>query len=364
MQHDVIIVGAGIIGLATAERLLKQGIKVLILERGQVGQESSWAGGGILSPLFPWNYTETVTRLTLYSASLFSDWASALHSATGIDPEYSQCGMFVLPPYDLETALHWCSKNNTNIQQIKLSVPRPTDNTNMNCNDPEQTIYLPGIAQIRNPRLLSALHQHVIQLGGKIIENCTVQGLTVKHNKVQSLQSSRQQFAADNFIIAAGAWTKEVLGKYAFDLDIRPICGQMLLFKFDNPPLKAILVKGSSYIIPRKDGHLLVGSTLEDRGFNKRVTVSARKKLLHDAISMLPQLYNMPIKNHWSGLRPASPENIPTISRHPNLTNLYINSGHFRYGVTMAPASAEILVNNIIGTTQPFDITPYQAKWQ
>ena len=362
MKHEVIIVGAGIIGLATAERLLKHGIKVTLLERGLVGRESSWAGGGILSPLFPWNYTETVTRLTLYSASLFSDWASELHSETGIDPEYSQCGMFILPPYDLETALHWCSKNKTNIQQIELSAPHSIDKTDINCKDLDRTIYLPGIAQIRNPRLLSALRQYVIQLGGKIIENCTVHELTVKHNKVQSLQSSCQQFVADNFIIAAGAWTKEVLGKYALNLDIRPICGQMLLFKFDAPPLHAILVKGSSYIIPRKDGHLLVGSTVEDRGFNKQVTTTARKKLLYDAKNILPQLHNMPIKNHWSGLRPASPKNIPTIGRHPDLTNLYINSGHFRYGVTMAPASAEIMTNDMIGITQPFDITPYQAE--
>ena len=106
MQQDVIIVGAGIIGLATAERLLKQGIKVLLLERGQVGKESSWAGGGILSPLMPWHYSETVTRLTQYSASLFSDWASTLHTATSIDPEYNQCGLFILPPYNLETAIH------------------------------------------------------------------------------------------------------------------------------------------------------------------------------------------------------------------------------------------------------------------
>ncbi|MCB1986531.1 MAG: glycine oxidase ThiO [Burkholderiales bacterium] len=363
MQQDVIIVGAGIIGLATAERLLKQGIKVLLLERGQVGKESSWAGGGILSPLMPWHYSETVTRLTQYSASLFSDWASTLHTATSIDPEYNQCGLFILPPYNLETAIHWCSKNETNIQQIRLPVPYSTNMTHINRKKIEQTIYLPEIAQIRNPRLLRALRQHVIQLGGQIVENCTVHGITIKQNKVQFLFSSCGRFVADNFIIAAGAWTKEVLGRYALGLDIRPICGQMLLFKFDTLPLQALLVKNGTYIIPRKDGHLLVGSTLEDKGFSKQITITARNKLLRDAITVLPQLHNMPIKNHWSGLRPASPQNIPTIGQHPDLANLYINSGHFRYGVTMAPASAKILVNEILGIAQPFDVTPYKAGW-
>lgn len=364
VQQDVIIVGAGIIGLATAEYLLKQGIKVTLLERKKVGGESSWAGGGILSPLMPWHYSEAVTDLTQYSASLFSNWASTLHSATGIDPEYNQCGLFILPPYDLEAAIHWCSKNETNIQQTGLPVPYSTKMTHINHKKIEKTIYLPDIAQIRNPRLLHALRQHVIQLGGQIVENCTVHGITIKQNKVQFLLSSCGQFVADNFIIAAGAWTKKVLGRYALDLDIKPICGQMLLFKFNAPPLQSILVKGSSYIIPRKDGHLLVGSTLEDRGFSKQITTVARNKLLQDAITILPQLQNLPIKNHWSGLRPGSPQNIPTIGQHPDLTNLYINSGHFRYGVTMAPASAEILTNDIMGTAQPFDVTPYQTGWQ
>lgn len=365
MKHEVVIVGAGIIGLASAERLLKQGIKVTLLERGLVGRESSWAGGGILSPLFPWNYADAVTRLSLYSANLFSDWTSALYTATGIDPEYNQCGMLILPPYDLETALSWCSKNEMNIQQ-KRSIASSSTETEaiiINHKNTEQVIHLPNIAQIRNPRLLCALRQSVIQLGGQIIENCTVYELTIKQNKVQSLRSSCGQFEASNFIIAAGAWTKEVLGRYALDLDIRPICGQMLLFKFDTPPLQAILVKDGTYIIPRKDGHLLVGSTLEDRGFNKQITLTARKTLLHDATLIFPQLHDMPIKKHWSGLRPASPHNVPTIGQHPDLTNLYVNSGHFRYGVTMAPASAEILVNDITGTAQPFDVTPYHAGW-
>jgi glycine oxidase len=363
MKHEVVTVGAGIIGLASAELLLKQGIKVTLLERGLSGEESSWAGGGILSPLFPWNYVDAVTRLTIYSASLFSDWASALHTATGIDPEYNQCGLFILPPYDLETALHWCSKNGTNIQQICLSVPCSADTTNINRKNIEKTIYLPDIAQIRNPKLLQALRQHVIQLGGKIVENCTVHGITIKQNKIRFLQSSCGKFAADNFIIAAGAWTKEILGRYALDLDIRPICGQMLLFKFETPPLQSILVKGSSYIIPRRDGHLLVGSTLEDVGFNKNTTTTARNALFQRAQKLLPILNNMPIKKHWAGLRPASPQNIPTIGRHPQLNNLFINSGHFRYGVTMAPASAEILLNEIIGAPQPFDTTAYQTGW-
>ncbi|MFA7398998.1 MAG: FAD-dependent oxidoreductase, partial [Sideroxydans sp.] len=112
----------------------------------------------------------------------------------------------------------------------------------------------------------------------------------------------------------------------------------------------------------RKDGHLLVGSTLEDVGFDKSTTEEVSDSLLQRATNVLPSLKDMPIIQHWSGLRPASPGNIPTIGRHPNLQNLFINSGHFRYGVTMSPASVEVLLNEMDGTPQPFDVSAY--RWR
>ncbi len=366
MKYDVIVVGAGIIGLATAEYLLQQGLNVLILEREYVGKECSWAGGGILSPLIPWNYPQPVTCLTKFSVNLFPEWTARLHAVTGINPEYHQCGMLILPPYDLGSAIHWCSRNNANMHQLELPQHISTErNKKVSHSEAEtRTIFLPSIAQIRNPRLLRALHRHVIRLGGQIMENCTVHNLTVKQGRVRSLQTSRGKFTANDYAITAGTWSKEVLGQYAFNLEIKPICGQMLLFKFEEPPISAVYVKGNTYLIPRKDGHLLVGSTLEDKGFNKQITISARNQMLKNASAILPELYKTSIVHQWSGLRPATHRNIPTIGQHPNLTNLYVNSGHFRYGITMAPGSARILGNAILGATQPLDIYPYQFGWK
>ncbi|SET04051.1 glycine oxidase [Nitrosomonas marina] len=365
MKQHTIIVGAGIIGLATAEKMLREGFNVLLLEQGKVGKEASWAGGGILSPLIPWNYSEAVTRLTQYSARIYSDWTSTLHALTGTDPEYTKCGMFILPPYNIKAAMNWCSEYDIRMHLSNLSRLIPSKNFEAinRCDRMQQAIHLPDIAQIRNPKLLQALHQRVIQLGGEIIESCKVQHLIVKQNSVKQLQTSSGRFAADYYIIAAGAWSTQILGQHAHNLIIKPVCGQMLLFKFQNPPIPAILVQNSSYLVPRKDGHLLVGSTSEEKGFNKQITANAKKQLMEKALTVLPQLYKMPIIRQWSGLRPASPQNIPTIGQHPDLTNLFINSGHFRYGVTMAPASAEILTNAIMGLSQPIDTNPYQAGW-
>lgn len=357
MNQDVIVIGAGIIGLATAERLLLQGANVTILERHAVGQESSWAGGGILSPLCPWDYSDEVTRFTSYSAKLFPDWCSLLHHATGIDPEYEVSGMLILPPHDQKTALQWCSMRDVRIRQCSI----PTiESSKMNL----EGLLLPEVAQVRNPRLLRALRKRILELGGKIIEHCAVTGMKRLENHLQSIISSHGEFFADYIVICAGAWSTTILKNDAFKLNIKPIKGQMLLFKFDQPPLSTILIHNGVYLIPRRDGHLLVGSTLEDVGFDKQATASAREYLLNRSRSVLPSLQMMPIIQQWSGLRPASANNVPIIGKHPTIRNVFFNAGHFRYGVTMAPASAEILVNTITGRPQPIDSTPYQNGWE
>jgi len=345
LNSDFLILGAGVAGLTIAQRLLLQGATVTVVERGSVGQESSWAGGGILAPLCPWDYAAEVTRLTSLGAALFPQWAAELHAGTGVDPEYDVSGMLVLPPFDISLARQWCDEHGVRLEEQSDS------------------LLLPDVAQVRNPRLIQALRKHVEMLGGRIVEHCEVRGIATAGDRVLSLSTSSGEFSADRYIVCAGAWSKQVLGRHALQLDIKPMRGQMLLFKFKEPPLRHIVLQEGMYLIPRRDGHLLVGSTLEDVGFDKSTTVEARDSLRQRAQLLLPALREMPLVQHWSGLRPASPHNIPTIGLHPHLENLYINSGHFRYGVTMAPASAAILMNELNGVEQPFDVSAYRAGW-
>lgn len=344
MRDSFIIVGAGALGLATAEALLKQGAKVTLLERGAVGQESSWAGGGILSPLCPWDYSEAVTQLTARGAELFASWTTELHQATGIDPEYQLSGMLVHSPFERLRAAQWSAEHGVHYEILA------------------DGLLLPDVAQVRNPRLLKSLHARVVQLGGCIIEQCEVKQFVVEEGQVNHLQTSQGFFAAANYVVTAGAWSKQLLGVHAAQLEIKPVRGQMLLFKFRVPPITHIILQKDVYLIPRRDGHLLVGSTLEDVGFDKSTTSEARNILLERAIALLPVLRGMDVVKHWAGLRPASPDNIPCIGRHPVLENLYINSGHFRYGVTMAPASVEILLNEINGAPQIGNVEPFRWK--
>ena len=361
---DFIVIGAGIIGLSTALRLLEAGASVTLLDKGKVGCEASWAGGGILSLLYPWNYTNPVIRLATFSTSLYAQWTAALETATGINPEYQTSGLILLPPHDLDTAINWCSTRAIKLRHQPLSLISGSSCIHTTSKQKDtQVLLFPEVAQVRNPYLLQALCKRARQLGCNIIEHCEIQKLDTLKHKIHVIHSAQEQFHADHYILSAGAWSKQILGKHALNLNIKPVRGQMLLYKLPKPLLSHIVLQQDFYLIPRRDGYLLAGSTVEDAGFNKLVTPEAKNMLSNQAKKILPQLKNIPLLKHWSGLRPATPGNLPVIGAHPYLKNLYINSGHFRYGVTMAPGSAEILLNEILKRPQPFDTTPYQQGW-
>jgi glycine oxidase len=284
---------------------------------------------------------------------MFGGAAAMLHDATGIDPEYQRSGMLLLPPFQTELATQWCSQHQVALQPVDLADHLPVE--------VGAGLLLPEVAQVRNPRLLRALRARVEQLGGVILEQREVQQFEIAGDRVVALQTTQGKLASDTYIVAAGAWSKKLLGEYALNMDIRPIRGQILLFKFETPPFRHILLKQDLYLIPRRDGHVLVGSTLEDVGFDKSTTIAARDNLLKRIREIFPNWQNNPIQ-HWAGFRPGSPDNIPTIGRHPHLANLYANSGHFRYGVTMSLASAELLLNEIEGKPQPFSVGEY--RWR
>jgi glycine oxidase len=361
---DVVIIGGGVIGLTLARELLRLGAKVRILERSSCGREASWAGGGILSPLLPWDYPDSVTQLTQFSNRLLPGLTESLRQETGIDPEYQVCGMLVLSDMkngqgsEFIWAEDWCTRKDFPLKKVfpnevfsKLRFGGSVD---------KSALWLSSVAQVRSPRLLQALKKSVELSGGSVMENTQVTGWRIGQSQVESVITDRGEYSGANYVVAAGAWSREILGKYALKVNIYPVRGQMLLFKVETGSLDTVVLQNGFYLIPRRDGYILAGSTAEDAGFDKSVTPDARKVLLEKAHNLLPVLTEKTLVGHWTGLRPGSPENIPVISRHPVFDNLYLNSGHHRYGVTMAPGSAHLLSNMIMSGSQPFDVTPYQ----
>jgi glycine oxidase len=170
-----------------------------------------------------------------------------------------------------------------------------------------------------------------------------------------------KSISADQFVVTSGAWSFELLKETNAKLNIKPMRGQILLYKPEKN-LEQIVYREGFYMIPRRDGHLLAGSTLEDVGFDATVTQEVRHEISAKAEAIMPELKNQPILKHWSGLRPGTPENLPTISAHPTIENLFMNTGHFRYGLTMAPASAKLVTALMLGEKPIIDAAPYRCN--
>ncbi len=347
MKPHAVIIGAGVLGCLSALSLTERGWRVTLVDQGQAGLESSWAGGGILFPLLPWNYSEPVNRLALAGMARHGALCDLLLEETGIDPQYWRCGMEILPPLNLEAALQWCKDHA------------------FTCEERGSSLWLPEVAQARNPRLMQALKALVRLSGITLVEHSTMQPLAATQGRITRWTDTEGRcYEADVFVVTAGAWSKTLLGEHGKNLDMKPMRGQMLLYRTAPDTLDHIQYREDFYLIPRLDGHILAGSTVEDVGFDKSTTADTAAALAKKAIRVLPALAEASVVKHWSGLRPGSADNIPVIDRHPQFDNLYLNTGHFRYGVTMAPESAELLAALICGEPPGLDLTPYAYPQQ
>jgi glycine oxidase len=349
-------------GLGSALALLKRGHQVTLLERGEVGRESSWAGGGILSPLLPWDYSEAVNALALRSMATYGDWVAQAEALAGLSAEYWRCGMLALEIAEPESALGWCAAHG-----MRAGLDLPTRFPGLSPALPRhggggKAVWLPDVAQARNPRLVAVLRAAVLRLGGTIHPQCAATAIRTEGRRMMAVDTACGSFAAERLVLATGAWAGLGLAGLSGVPQTRPVRGQMLLFRLEPGVLDAILYRRGLYLIPRRDGHLLVGSTLEDVGFDKSTDEATRHALQADAASLLPGLAGAQLVRHWAGLRPGSPDNIPVIDRHPDFDNVFVNTGHFRYGVTMAPASSELLADLVEGRSPAVDPEPY--RWQ
>lgn len=357
---DFLIIGGGLIGLLTARTLSKSGAKVVLVERGQLGQESSWAGGGILSPLYPWRYPDAVNTLASWSQGRYQALAEELKQATGIDSEWTQSGLLILDSDQREAGLAWAAKYAANVQEVdadairRLEPALPAGHAS--------GLWMPDVAQIRNPSLIQALREDLHLRGVRVAENTEVTHLLSKRGQIRGVQTDYSEVMADQVIVACGAWSATLLKELGQEVQVMPVRGQMLLFRAQPGQLQRIVLWQGHYAIPRRDGRVLVGSTMEEVGFNKDVTDEARDDLAQVAREMVPALADAPMERHWAGLRPGSPTGVPFIGAHPTIEGLFINAGHFRNGVVMAPASAQLLADIVQNRPTAVEAGPYALE--
>ncbi|HZV98834.1 MAG TPA: glycine oxidase ThiO [Methylophilaceae bacterium] len=356
-KPHVLVAGGGIVGCMTALELADRGCRVTLVERNvvasQTSGESSWAGAGILFPLLPWMYAEAVNKLTLTGAALYPALCERLLRETGIDPEFMQSGMLLLPKFDEAAATAWCQAHDIE------AVPVPAAQLQLQSLSAGNGLWLPTVGQVRPPHLLQALRKMLELHGIELLERTELKPLPAMASLHEWETVGGKKLKADKFVVTSGAWSFELLRANALKLNIKPMRGQILLYEQPAAQLEHMVYREGFYLVPRKDGLLIAGSTLEDVGFDSSTTDEVKDALKAKAEAVLPQLKDMPIRKHWSGLRPGTPENLPTIAEHPEVKNLYLNTGHFRYGLTMAPCSAKMVAALICGEQPLEDARPF-----
>lgn len=349
---DVLIVGGGVIGMLTARHLQSECYKIAIIEKNTLGGESTLAAGGILSALNPWQQSIAAQSLINEGRQNFTALAEDLKQETNIDPELIQSGMLVLNVNDKQQAQAWAKQNNEMIEILsQQSLLEHEENISP---DFEEALYLPNISQIRPPKLIAALQQSLQQRKIKVYENSMVKEILTEANKVTGVATQNENLYAEKIVICSGAWTKSFFQEDN-SIDIQPIRGQMLLYKAPKNILSHIVLKDRAYMIPRKDGYILCGSTVEHVGFKNEITQTARQTLQNIAHELVPSFAKLEPIKQWAGIRPGTQREVPYICKHPQIKGLYINSGHYRYGIVMSIASARImteLISNSLNASQ------------
>ncbi len=347
---DCVIIGGGVIGLSIARRLAGDGVSVTLIERGRCGGESSWAGAGVLTPCNP-HRRDSIADLRDRSLELYPNFCSSLHDETGIDPEYENCG-------ELEIALNGDALRSLRENETAGAGQRmPGGEIAYQSHSPQQTRQMePAVSseilgslecrrtsQVRNPRLLKALIASCERRGVRILEGSAVRGLVVEKGHVIGVRTEASEIATGLTILCAGAWSGE-FSPVVTAVPVHPVRGQMILMKFDTRPFQRVIARGKTYLVPRRDGHVLLGATEEhDGSFSKRNTASGIAGLIQTAVKLVPGIANATLISQWTGLRPGTPDDNPHIGAVPGIEGLIAATGHYRAGLILTPITVEIV---------------------
>ena len=223
-----------------------------------------------------------------------------------------------------------------------------------------RAVQMADVANVRNPRLVKALRAALEQMPNvSLHEQCAVSGFIRRGGQVTGVHTAQRDMHADQVVLAAGAWSGELIKTLGLALPVVPVKGQMILYKCAEDFLPAMVLAKGRYAIPRRDGHILIGSTLEHEGFDKTATAEALQSLKASAVELIPALADAEVVGHWAGLRPGSPEGVPYIGEVPGFAGLWLNCGHYRNGLVLAPASCRLLADLLLGHEPIIDPTPY-----
>jgi len=360
----IAVVGGGIIGCALARELAGAGCRITLLERDRVSGEASSAAAGILCSQLEAESPSPLVDLGIESFRLFTDFVEAVRRETGIDPELDTTGTLVLDmtreDADASERLdRWQREAGLPVERLsarEIAGLEPGLSENI-----LGGVYFPKSGRVDAAALTRALAVSARTRGAEIREGCPVISLRRSGERVSGVVlADGGTVEADHVILAAGAWTSSLVPEIR--VRVTPVRGQILVFEARRPPRRHVLVTPRAYLVFRRDGTVLVGSTTEQAGFQKAVTPKAMIKLTASALALDPTLENAHFAGSWSGLRPGTSDHLPLIG--PIRPGLLAATGHYRNGILLAPITAVLLTEWVLTgrTSRPMDaFSPLRA---
>ncbi|MFK7767728.1 MAG: NAD(P)/FAD-dependent oxidoreductase [Mariniblastus sp.] len=371
-QVENLIVGGGIIGLSIAYELSKRGKKVTLIERDQFGSKASWAGAGIIIPANADTAIHPLEHLEALSHEMHEQWANELRIATGIDNGFRRCGGLYLARTLGESAAlsgqvaEWKTRE---IEHEILDVKnRPAPFQNI-----QKCVLVPGESQFSNPHHTQALIQACRKLDAVLHENVGNTTIEYALGEIESISSDTQQFRAQRYILASGPWTEQLVAPTNIPLPMQPVRGQIALYKIEpsdnksvqGTPLQgtiaggAIINEGSRYLVPRQDGHVLAGATIEEVGFDCQTCPSEVDDLRRWAESITNELNESTFVKSWAGLRPGTYDGFPYIGTLGQMENVFVASGHFKGGLHLSTGTAMMIADLVEHKTPAIDLRAF-----
>jgi len=356
---DVVIIGGGVIGLAIARGLALRGVRgVCLIERGTLGAEASFAAAGMLLPQVEADAEDDFFKLACRSRDLYPSFAASLHEETGVDVELDTTGTLYLAlnehdHEEIEKRYGWQTHAGLAVELLNSAEARELEP----CISESAfgALRFPNDIQVENRRLLAALANSVSNLGVEVLTETNVESLMIERSRIKSVETSRGTIACDSIVIAAGTWSSFLLRSSGCpDPAMQPVRGQMICLESKPQLTRHVIYSPRGYLVPRRDGRLLAGSTSENAGFAKRITAGGISSILQNALEISPAIATLPVVDTWAGLRPRPADGLPVLGACGEIDGLFYATGHYRNGILLAPLTAELITEAIVaGATSP-----------
>ncbi len=355
---DIAIVGGGIIGCSLAYELARNGLSVMIIERGAVGREASGAAAGIISPPSSTDTLRVKAELTADSILAYPNFIERIESATGSRTGFQLRGELTVALHEseipeLQLLADWQSGLGFHVDWLDGPAARelePSLSENV-----LGGVLVREAASVFTYDLTRVTAEAAARAGARIVEHTPVVGITVERGRAVGVRVTEGFVPAGQVVLAAGAWTAQVAGDTARIIPTFPSKGQMLAIAgAPRMPYRIIGRFGGGHLVPRTDGTVAVGATKERVGFDKRIVASNTQWCLDLATELAPTLLHGEITSMWTGLRPGSADDQPIMGRVPDVDGLWVATGHYQTGIQMAVITADLLASSIlVGSSDP-----------